>query len=74
MKLRGLTVSGEVDRPMFQRMQLNVAEFLEREVKKPLSVTACLPKNREYIVHVGAERESASAYATSVEFSREEPL
>ncbi len=43
----------ELNRPMFERMQLNVAHFFQKEVKDVGAMAACLPKNREYIVQVG---------------------
>jgi hypothetical protein len=53
----------EIDRPMFRRMQLNVAHFFQKEVKDLGAMAACLPKNREYIVQVGTEHQEGVALA-----------
>ena len=46
--------SEELDRPMFTRMQLNLAHFIAREISDFGTIASCLPMDREYIVQVGA--------------------
>ena len=57
----------QIDHRTFQRIQLNVAHFLEEEVIDPAAMASCLPKNREYIVQVGAALQEGVALARSLQ-------
>lgn len=44
----------EIDRPMFSRIQLNIAQFIKSGIKDVRPIASCLPRNRENIIQVGS--------------------
>ncbi len=56
-----------LNRPMFQRMQLNVAQFFRKDVRDVGMMAACLPRTREYIIQVGQAVDEGIALAKGLQ-------
>jgi phosphoribosylanthranilate isomerase len=57
----------QLDRPLFQRMQLNVAQFFQKDVRDVGMMAACLPRTREYIIQVGQAVDEGIALAKGLQ-------
>lgn len=57
-----------LDRPLFRRMQLNLAGHFG-EIKDPQTLVRCLPRNREYILQIGHAENDGLRLAESLQSS-----